>query len=294
MKKTVFAFLTLGISLFSSCVSEVDGNGKGTEESVEISTKQLNVTILLDLSDRIIATDTPNHTERDLAIVSNVVKYFKEDMRAKGAYMAKGKIQVVFSPAPSNSTIASLAKTLVVDLGPMDNKTKKYYYDNMDSIFTSSLRKIYDMSIQSNSWVGCDIWRFFKDEIDLYKDDDYNNIFIVVTDGYIYHQSSVMQQGNRYSYLLPNLIRSKGLDNPTKCLDIIATQDLGFIATRKDLNDTKVLFLELNPNSSRPSDFDVMKEFLGKWCSEMGVQKYACYKTALPVQTEKAIKKFLD
>ena len=83
------------VGLFS-CKNDVK-NEKNTPQTEEKSNKkkiekQLNITILLDLSDRIEPTkypSSPEHFERDIEVVNYFTELFKKDMTKKGAFMAK-------------------------------------------------------------------------------------------------------------------------------------------------------------------------------------------------------------
>ena len=50
------------------------------------NTPQINITILLDLSARIVHNKhiNPSHAQRDIAIVNHLTEFFKKEMRAKG------------------------------------------------------------------------------------------------------------------------------------------------------------------------------------------------------------------
>ena len=273
----------------SNSKNENVSNGTQINETAEID-KQLNITVLLDLSDRIEKAETPSHTERDAAVVNELVKKIKEEMEKNGAYKSKERIKVTFLPYPKDTNIALLANNLDVDLSEKSNIEKKAIFDNIEIDFQNSLEEIYKQSLSAKNWVGCDIWRFFKDNIDLYIDEKYRNVVVVVTDGYIYHQQSVQKSGHRYSYLTEPLIVKEGLnkgDFRTK----IETLDFGLIATRNDLSNVEVLFLELAPLNNL-DDFDIMKIVLTKWCNEMGINKVGIYKTDLPINTAKAIDLF--
>lgn len=283
--KKIFKTFCILLCLFSC--------NNGTTEPPEDSQKQINIVVLLDLSDRIIQNQNPDNTERDINIVHKLVDFFKVDMEKMGAYKAKGKIKVIFSPIPQDPNINALAQKLDVDLSCIqDVKQKKYVYENISDDFETCLQSIYSTTIQKNKWIGCDIWRFFKEEIDLYLEgDDYRNVLVVVTDGYIYHQNSIYHRLNRYSYLTSPLIRNNNLSDMGNLEEKIEKLDFGIISTRNDLNNVEVLFLELNPSIT--TDYDVMKSVLSKWCKEMGINKMSFYKTDLTTNTERAIDRFL-
>jgi hypothetical protein len=261
--------------------------------------KQLNISILLDLSDRIDPQKhpaSPEHYERDIEIVKTVTEYFKENMEKLSAWRAKGRIRIFFSPAPSNRQVNSIAGKLNIDCSNLDNKGRKKVYDTISDLFTQNLLEIYKLTIQTSTWDGSDIWRFFKDDAKDYcieKDTAYRNILIILTDGYIYHKQSSRINANRYSYLLESNIR-RFRQNPN-WKDVIANDNFGLIAERNDLNDLEVLVLEVNAENSRNRiDEDILKYLIGKWFGEMNVSHYEIYSSDLPANTKMRINKFFN
>ena len=76
-KKFKLAVLLAALTLF--VIIQACQTGQNPKEQP----KQLNVSILLDLSDRISPVknpDNPEHKEKDLLIVKKIVEVFKQDM----------------------------------------------------------------------------------------------------------------------------------------------------------------------------------------------------------------------
>lgn len=262
--------------------------------------KQLNITILLDLSDRIEPTkypSSPEHFERDIEVVNYFTELFKKDMAKKGAFMAKGKMKVIFSPRPNDSEINNIASQLSIDLSKTQNtKEKKEIFDNVSLNFKENLSKIYSKTIEAKKYPGSDIWRFFKNDVVDYcieEDNNYRNILVLITDGYLYHKNSTDKNKNRTAFLLPKNIAANGLRNPN-WKEKFNSQDFGYITSRKDLNNLDVLVLEVNPSEKFKNDEDVIKEYLNKWFTEMNVNSYKLYNSDLPQYTKSKIDKFIN
>lgn len=304
MKKTItiigMAFLCL---ILFQCKKE-EGN-KGDEGSREEETgvtnseKQLNITFLLDLSDRIEPSkypDSPEHYQRDQAIVKNFVDIFKNDMNKKGGYKAKGKMKIIFSPQPQDGNINKIASELNIDLFAMKPQEKKLVFTNLEDKFSGNLSKIYELTLSQKDYIGSDIWRFFKNDVkDFTITDlpDYRNILVIITDGYVYHKDSKIQEKNRTSFLIPQSITQNGFRN-NNWREKFEKGDYGFITTRKDLENLEVLVLEVNPEKNYLNDEDVIKAYLSKWFEEMGIKKYEIYNSDLPVNTKTRIEKFIN
>ena len=293
----IFSLLLTLLVGITSCGSNTNSGSEGSKSNssnTELSKQQLNIVVLLDLSDRILKEKNPSNVERDVEIVKTLTSIFKKEMESKGAYMAKGKMQVVFSPAPSNHTIANLAKQLDVDLSAMsDVKEKKFVYDSIETRFSDAMTQIYTLAQNKEDWPGCDIWRFFKDDIETYVKDGYRNVVVVITDGYIYYEKTKYQSDHKYTYLLPQNLNSEGLRKDImKIPETISKNKFGLIPTGKKYPDVEVMFLELSPSDDFPSDYDVMDIVLQDWCNEMDIKKVKVRKTDMPVNTAKVIDAF--
>jgi len=261
--------------------------------------KQMNITLLLDLSDRIdpaMHPASPEHHERDKGVVNSVVAVFKDYMNKQGAYLAKGKIRVIINPLPRDGNINAIMEKTNIDLSEMKKPAeKKAVFETLEGIFSENISKIYDLAVQQKKYVGSDIWRFFKNDIDLVIEDDpnYKNILVILTDGYIYHEDSVIKEKNRTSYIGSETLGRNGLRNNKNWRQKFDEGDYGFVATRKDLGNLQVLVLEVEPHSKHKGDEDIIKAYLSKWFEEMGVRKYEIYNSDLPTNTRKRIERFI-
>jgi len=261
--------------------------------------KQLNISILWDLSDRIKPEKgnlQPSNADRDIAIIKYFAEYFKTDMDKKGAFMSKGKLKVFFSPDPSDQNINTLAAKLDIDLEKKDVKIKKQIYDSISSDFEQISRQITSLTIKTSKWEGSDIYGFFKNSIDLCisKDTSYRNILVLLTDGYLLHPNSKLTIKNRSEFITSSQLTSLGL-RTNKFKEVFDAKDCGLIAPRTDLNNLEILVLEVNPEINyKEIDEAVIKLYLKKWFSDMKVKHSEVYSTDLPINTAKRISEFLN
>lgn len=298
-KKQLFFYLLCILLL--SCNSEKntgENHNKNKPSSIhqKANSSQLNISIFLDLSARIIPSkENSNPKERDIEAVQAIIEFFKEDMKKHGAYKANGKLKVLFSPAPEDPEINSIASALQIDLSTMDNSQKKNTFDTIHLQFGTALERIYDQSLQAQKWVGADIWRFFKKDVkDFCILPNHRNILIILTDGYIYHERSKQKIDERYSYLVGPLFQTVGLRKNTQWQSVVEAKNFGLIAPRTDLEELEVLILEICPETNHPEDEDIIEYLLAKWLKEMGIIKFKIHSTALPVNTKSNIKRFLE
>lgn len=302
--KKIICLITFSL-FFLSCADEnTNEQHKENSDNKKVAhtkmDKQLNITILLDLSDRIEPTKYPNkpeHFERDIQIVNHFTEIFKKDMEQKGAFSAKGKMKVIFSPRPDDEEINRIASELSVDLSQTKNtKEKKQIFDHVTSNFSKNLERIYSKTIATKSYPGSDIWRFFKNDIVDYavsEDENYRNLLVILTDGYLFHEGSKDKEGNRSMSLLPRDIEKNGFRS-NKWKEKFEANDFGYISTRNDLKHLDVLVLEISPSPQNKDDEDVIKAYLQKWFNEMNVNDFELYNSDLPQYTKTRIDKFIN
>jgi hypothetical protein len=259
-------------------------------------TKQLNISILLDLSDRINPKVNPNAQINDIENIRTITEFFKSNMSKLGAYNAKGRIRIFFSPPPTDPNINSIVNNLIIDCSKLDNKGRKNVYDSLTELYTRKLEGIYKNTIATSYWEGSDIWRFFKDDVKdfcIVNDNNYRNILIIFTDGYLYHKQSVFNNKNRYTYLLGNNnIKQFRIPNWEQ---LIEQRDFGILTERTDLNNLEVLVLEIkSENSQNKIDEDILRFLWKKWLKEMNVERFDTYNSDLPANTRTRIESFLN
>lgn len=302
MKISKLLILSTFAICLCSCKNESDSQ-EAQGENIEID-KQLNITILLDLSDRIEPTKYPNspeHFERDIEVINYFTELFKKDMEKKGAFMARGKMKVVFFPRPIDNEINNIAEKLSIDLSKTTNtKEKKTIFDNVSLDFEENLNKIYTKTIETKNYLGSDTWRFFKNDVKDYcieKDENYRNILVLVTDGYIFHVDSKGKNDKRTQFLSPEYIYQERLNligESSIVKQRIKKYDYGYSVSRSDLDNLEIIALEISPIPKRKNDEDVIKEYLSKWFTEMNVKNYKIYNSDLPQYTKSKIDRFIN
>ena len=277
---------------------EITKNNNIQEESINNITnkdKQLNITILLDLSDRIAKITNENGIkvkknfepkERDLEVINTIINIIKEDAK-KGNLSGKkklinlrSKIKMLCIPKPQDNQIN-------FDALNIDFADKKYNGSNSGLILknrqfislatkTEIVKQIYDKILLNKIFPGSDIWKFFEQYARAYCiEKNYRNILIIFTDGYIYHEDSIYKEKNRYSYITGNLLNQHGFRNKNLTLEKIKQkikeEDFGLITRVSNLQDLEVLVVEVLPNKKCKFDGYVITEVLKKWFNEMGI-----------------------
>lgn len=296
MKTSHKLFILLITSLlFLSCKGDEVEENKPETIKKDVS-NNLNVSILVDLSDRIDPKKYPNQTMqyylRDVGYINSVAEAFTDHIQTKKVRQADDKIQLFFDPAPYNPQINSISKELQVEIDR--NNISKDILKKTNQKYSAKPVELYKLAIKDNNYVGSDTWKFFKNKINNYCiDSNYRNILVVLTDGYIYFKDSKIREGNATTYLTPEVIRSNGL-NTSDWGKKMTTQKMEFIKANNDLSDLEIIVLGINPDTQNQYEDEVIKAYWTKWFEAMKVKRYEIHTTELPSNMDKIIKDFIN
>ncbi len=304
----VRGLLTLSIICIVSCKDEPKAEKKVINTIIEtkgssecephISTNKrnnLNISILLDLSDRI---DEPQQQNNDSLYILSLAKSFNDHVKKKKLGLLYDKMEVFFEPAPSDPTINSLANQLKVSY--VKGVSKEEYIPKTLERYASLPTQIYELARSAaigKDYPGSDVWNFFKYQIkDYCIEDCRRNILVILTDGYMYHDKSIMKENNRTSYLTPSLLKGLNLNQPD-WKNEMEQKKLGFIPATKNLEDLEVLVLGIQSNNdANPYAYDIIHAYWENWLVEMGVNKsnLKIKNADIPSNIEKVIVDFIQ
>jgi len=301
MKTYKLIILALVIILAYSCSNKKEKDpiaevSKEVRSTSKIKSKEnLNISIVLDLSDRINPKKYPEPSmefyQRDLGYIESVAKTFENHIRGKRTNKINDKIQLFVEPAPSDSELNQKIATLKTQFDKT-NATKDEILKTSKK-YTEICNNIYETAITDDSYVGSDIRGFFKNKLQDYcVEEGYKNVVVVLTDGYVYHKDNLTREQNRTSYLVPKTIRSFKL-NKGNWKEKFQSKDYGFLPLHKNLENVEVLVLGVNPSKKNPYEEDVIKEYWKKWLTEMNVKKFQIKRADLPIHINDVINDFI-
>lgn len=255
----------------------------------------LNISVLLDLSDRINPQKYPSPAmefyQRDIGYLKVVAENFESHIMNKRLIKIDDKIQVFIDPEPADKTLNQKLEALKIsfDKSTVSKEAILAVCKKYDSISTL----IYEAAIKDDRYVGSDTWRFFKNKVNDYCiEEGYRNILVVLTDGYIYHKDTKMKEGNRSTYLTPKDVREFRF-NKSGWKDKFEQQDFGFVSANDNLNNLEVLVLGINPDDKNPYEEDVIRAYWTKWLRDMNVKNFEIKQADLPSNLKKVIQDFI-
>ena len=242
---------------------------------------QLNLSIVIDLSDRLTRDNViPSQKENDITLINYFINYFIDYCKSQKVNKCKNSFRILFYPAPKVSNINNLSKDLYVDLSTKSNNEKLSVLTNMKDNMDEALEIIYSKTLTDKNFTGSDIWDFFANkQVDkLCIKSNYRNVVVILTDGYLYHSDHKIQQGNSYSYVLPQTLQKGGT----------------LIPGRNDLTNIEVIMLEVNPYSQLQKS--QLISVLENWFKDMGMNSecLSINETDIPNNTQTIIKNFLN
>lgn len=286
--------MSLLVIFFFSCKEEPKNDEKETVTKNPVA-ENYNISILLDLSDRISLKKNPNPTmeyyERDLGYIKSVSEAFTQHLKTKRIRQIDDKMQLFFNPEPLDPKINAISENLRIAIDK--NNVSKDFLNSINANYASKTSKIYDSAIKDDHFIGSDIWNFFDTKVkDQCVENKYRNILIVLTDGYMFHENSITTEGNRTSYITPKLIQKNGL-NSSEWKKKFDEQDFGFIKVNDDLSNLEVLVLGINPDKKNPYEEKVIKAYWTKWFTEMNIKHFEIKNADLPSNMEKIIQDFI-
>lgn len=294
MKYNIYS-ITILVFFILSCGKEIKNQDSKKEVSVEkVNNNNLNISILLDLSDRIDPNKYPNPSmefyQRDAQYINSISKSFIKHLKSKKLILLNDQIGIYFSPEPSNSEINKISHELKVSF---DKNSPKNLLAQTENKYQELPIGIYEYAIKDGNYIGSDIWRFFKDKVnDFCIKENHRNILVILTDGYMYHKNSEIKEEGKTSYITPQLIRQLEL-NKSDWKDKIEKNKYGFIPVGRDLNNLEVLVIGIHPDEKNPFEGDVIETYWENWLNNMNIQKYKILKTDLPSNLDKPISEFI-
>ncbi len=252
--------------------------------------QNLNISFLLDLSDRIDPKKNFDIYQRDLQYIKSVEKAFINHIKKKKVLLLNDQMQVFFDPIPKMPGIDKLSQQLKVNF---DKSVNRMNILDVEKNFSEIPSKIYQNAIKSGHYVGSDIWKFFKNNVENYCiKEKHRNILVILTDGYMYHKKSIFLNGGKSSYITPEFIKTKKLTS-ANYLATIKKNGLGFIPFEYNLKDLEIIVLGINPSEQNPYEEDVIKQYWSDWFKAMKVKKFELQTTGLPSDVEIVINNFI-
>lgn len=238
-----------------------------TENTPVAPTKQKDITVLLDLSDRII-----NQKERDIIIIDSIYsgfinfqknRFIENDNDVEGLN-DRFQVKIAYqanNPADIRNQFED--KLVVNTLSSSENRLKNYFNEDVPN-FYKNIQLLYDKvdcGNDCNKYFGADIFKYFNEELKV-ADLDSNSVYkiVILTDGYMFVKD---KQGEDIP--LQNIAPLNKFSN----------------------KNIEVILVEIEPKENLEGEFNRMDIGWTEWFKKMGIKANVIKKNKLGKTIEK-------
>lgn len=246
----------------------------------------LNVIIVPDLSTRIVDTlNNPGQINNDILLINHIWKSFETAVRLK--MNSKDRLIVdVTDVSQAQGQFRTVANNLIFDLSDHKNKSNRLYFKEIGNRFSSSISHIY--SLAKSQPHGADYWFYFNQNLqrNIKKStlfDDYRNVLIIITDGYLEAQNKLKTGVAFYTGGYNQRVQAfSKLKNGSSLDEAITPYISPILDCSQHFPDLEVLILEVNPRKRKsieephdpgtPRDLDILKKLWSDWLTRLEIK----------------------
>ena len=239
----------------------------------------VNITVLLDLSNRIDGILHPDQVQRDTLIIREILNNFSEQVKHNGYIYSKDKIQILIAPQAGNKTINFNPHIEIAEIA----KSNKIVRQVLPQSKTQFIKDVTDIYSSKQMFNGADIYTFFKDfpEADFieksYEEKSrdgnvfykYHNKMIIITDGYLnFEPKTQAVRCSNNSCMQMNVLRH---DSNWK-------QNFSKFKLKpiegKNFQNLEVLLLEINPNHPEINvhESEIIEYYWKQWFNDINIK----------------------
>lgn len=233
-----------------------------------------NYVILLDLSDRLLQ---PNQAANDKAIIKTVFEAFDHTVRAKNMIVnSKDKFRVVIAPQKGTAYDPThFMNELFIDMEQMPIAQKRQKLDNFKGHLDHTLEELYQKATQNKTqtsdFQGCDLWKYFNEQLETDLMKGHDNQLVILTDGYFDFESNPNVKHSYNRSTATNFIASLRRSSDWK--KELDENDYGLIPIQKRYWATSIIVTEISPKNNNLDESEILTTVWNKWLSEMGFKK---------------------
>lgn len=226
------------------------------------SSKPLNLTMVLDLSNRIHADKAPSQATADLAFIEEITKDFESLVAVKGYVGSTDRLSIALCYADS---IGDKNKVLRLDVSALPLKDRRRIFNQNLNQFLHQIQERYAQITTQTHEGGSNLYAFFKDD---YRElADHQNRVILITDGYL--DFSIRKRiKNRSSYCLMDELRE--LENWQEAFE---SMDYGFLSVEKTFPQTTIQVIGIAPRPGL-NEFVILQAYWKDWFDDMQMKRF--------------------
>ena len=275
------------------------------------SSTSLNLIVVPDLSKRIIdEVNNPDQIKSDVDLLKHIWATFENNTKLK--INSKDRLIIdVTDEAQANGQFRTLANNLIFDLSEHKGQSNRLYFDKIGGQFEENINQLYGLAKKQP--IGADYWYYFNRSLSKHIQrttlfDNYRNVLIILTDGYLEAQNKTKTGIAFYTGNYPS--RFQTYNNIKRGLPIEQALN-GNIDRISDCSqhfpELEVLVLEIKerkPGSKEepsdpgtPRDYDILEYLWKDWFKTLEIKNtndnFFIARNDATQLTKKAITKFL-
>jgi len=244
--------------LLHGCATEPDG--------AEVYPVPQNYILLLDLSDRLLAQDIPGN---DQALILAAAGLFNQNARSNLTIRSSDKFKLRIVPQKGSSLdVNRFENEGTLDMARVELQEKSTKLVRFVNGLRGLTGALYEQAVAGKSkngdFFGCDIWKYFHEQLQMDLEKGCDNHVIVLTDGYFDFENSAhaMCIGSRHTSSDFYAVL-KGPDWRSEAMK----GDLGFIPVNLE-KPFRVIVCGLRPKNEKLTELDKLGYFWIKWMTE--------------------------
>lgn len=266
-------------SLLNGCNSdEQEPASPSGEQEPASSNDVLNITVILDTSNRVSPERRPDQIQRDTKIVEEIVVQFVKVAKkhiGQSSLKYDGSLTVV---APNQPSVASIPWGIMEKLTIPDPNDWNSIQDMEESLeqqkeaLLEGISQLYEFVLE-HPQTGSDIYRWFQYKRERDFDKKRRNLIICLSDGYLNFDRNIEAKRLPGTYMRTRELR----DDPDWRQKILDGEGLKPIGKDFSRYNVKFLMLEITPQRDGqgipyPQDFEIIKVYWDTWLKSMGIK----------------------
>lgn len=213
----------------------------------------LNLIIVPDLSKRIIDTiNNPEQVKNDTTLINFIWRAFVEKTKFK--MNSKDRLILdVTDEEQAGGSFRNFANQLLFDLSDHKNQSNRLYFDKVGNRFEKNVSALYELALQNP--IGADYHDYFENKLPKHIKrstifDNYRNVLVIITDGYLEAQSNI--RTNTWAYTGTNQERIL-VSNAIKSGQSLQDAANRYLKPIQDIpvkfKDLEILVIEVQPRT---------------------------------------------
>ena len=269
---TLFTVFLLGLT--AGCTD--DKSDAKNLPSKPLSTKFVNIIVILDISDRVAKAKNPRQAEKDIVIGEAIVNLFEDFARQQLYVGSRHRLAFVVPEQPGVTPIPQkIIENLKIWPQDRDRRAGAPRFREMKTKLLTAINELYESVNKQGKFTGSDIWKWFRDSAEVYLKPGTLNYIVCFSDGYLDFNTDIQvrrtKKGNKTNYI-PYRQVARFRNNPN-WKQKFHTEEYGLldIGKGKDFSNYNVKFLMVEIAHRHMLDLEIIKEYWRTWLKSMGI-----------------------